>query len=164
MLEEFLNDFLFGDAAIKMVAHAHKRYEEGNKMVYFVILNGIGAGKLPTAIENEHNYKMIIDAIHDYQAKYPKKQVKEGYTYALSCTITVINGRKSLGMVLDYLNYEFVKQKNGTNAFRLDFDTLIDELKVKVEEKMDILRGDDPGFDRWIREQFEILEQKSWER
>lgn len=164
MLEEIFNDFLFRDPAKKMVAYAHKKYQLGNEMYYFVILNGIGAGRLAIAPGDEHNYKMIIDAIHDYQAKHPKKKVKEGYTEAILRTIQVIAGKELVYRIFDYFNYEFEKQKNGTSAFRLDYEILFAKLKDKIYEKYDTLKGDDPNFDRWIKTQMELLEQKSWAR
>ena len=159
---------LFGSTARKiakkMVAYAQKKYEEDNEMAYFVILYGIGAGKLALEPPYEHQWKLIVDAIHDYQAKYPKKTVKEGYQKAISCGIMVINGKPPICQTLDILDYEFEKRKNGTSAFSLDIDVLLKEMKAKIAQKEDILREEIPNFDRWIFERFDILERKSWER
>ena len=44
----FFNELIMGKAVRKMVAYAQKKYEEGDKMLYFVLLAGIGAGKVPS--------------------------------------------------------------------------------------------------------------------
>ena len=150
--------------ARKMVAYSHRKYLAGNGMFYFVILYGIGAGRLAIAPGDEHNYKLIIDEIHNYQAKYPNKTVKEGYRYAIHTGIRTIKGKISICETLDIFDYEFEKQKNGTSAFRLDFDVLLKEMKAKIAEKEDSLREEIPNFNGWISERLDILERKSWER
>ena len=164
MFEDNFKDFTFKDSARMMVAYAHRKYQWGNEMYYFVILVGVGAGRLALYPTGAHEYRQIIDAIHDYQAKYPRKKVKEGYTEGILVAIKVIGSLTALRQVLDIFYYEFEKQKNSTSAFRLDYETLFAKLQDKIDDKYDLLKGDNPNFDRWIKEQMELLKQKSWER
>ena len=67
------------DLAMKKVKYAQKRYEEAEDetektATYFVILAGMGAGKLAFCPGDPHRYDMIIDAIHKYQKRYRSKR------------------------------------------------------------------------------------------
>ena len=164
MFEKDVNNYIFGDSARMMVAYAHRKYVLGNEMGYFVILMGVGSGRLALSTKDPHEYRAIIDAIHNYQAKHPRKKVKEGYTEGLLVAIKVIGSITALCMVFDILFYEFEKQKNGTSALRLDYDMLLKKIKEAVDRKIDKFRVDDPDFDRWYRDKLQLLEEKSWER
>lgn len=157
-----LNRIIFGRTAKKMVALAQKKYEKGNAMMYFVILNGLGLGELVLFPGDEHDYKLIIDAIHEYQAKHPRKKVKEGYQEAISTSITAIDGRKGIVWVLNYLAYEYEKRRDGTSAFTLDDKALIAQLKAVVAERRDKFRAEDSNFDMWFYRCMEELEEKDW--
>ena len=157
----FFNELIMGKAVRKMVAHAQKKYEEGDKMLYFVLLAGIGAGKVPSPITGEHEYKLVIDTIHDYQASHPNKEVKEAYAYAISTMIRVIIGKNPFMMVINILCYEFEKQRNGTSAFRLDYHGIIQQLKDRVVEVHDRMLEKDKNADRYIKQNFEMLEYNS---
>ena len=160
----FLNDLFCSDPARKMVAYAQKKRDRGNPMCYFVILNGIGAGYLGDPSTGKHNYKVIIDEIHNLQVKKPKKSVKEGYEYALFTTIKVIDGIKSLYMVLDYLDYEGLKRRDGTGTFRINYRGLMDALKEKINEKRDKLIEMKPDFDSWLQKRLDVIEENLGEK
>ena len=149
-----------------LVRRAQRFNDRGNPMGYFYLLNGFGFCRL-SAFEGEaHDYRLAIDEIHNYQAKYPKKSVKEGYRQGFSFSIRLIHDMETLYNVVNYLDYEFEKQKNGTAAFRLDFEEILQELKAELKKKADILnleyQHDD--FDKKALEILEELERKSWER
>ena len=152
--------FITKKSASQMVAYAQKQYEKGKKMCYYVVLNGLGAGKLVTPPNDKHEYKLIIDAIHDYQAKFPEKNIKEGYNTALTLTINAIQNMEMLQCVLNYLSYELEKQKNNTSTFQLDYKQLLIELRNSISEKKDILRKQNKNFDKWMAHNMEELEQK----
>ena len=158
-MSNILSKLVFRRTAKRMVALAQKEYEKGNAMMYLVILNGLGRAELVLFPEDEHDYKLIIDTIHKYQARHPKKKVKEGYYEAISTSITLLGGRKGIVWVLNYLTYEYEKQKNGTSAFALDDEALIAELKAVVAERIDKFRAKDSNFDMWFNRCIEELEE-----
>ena len=158
-MSNILSKLVFRRTAKRMVALAQKEYEKGNDMMYFVILNGLGRAELVLFPEDEHDYKLIIDAIHKYQARHPKKKVKEGYQEAISTTIKVIAGRKAIVWVLNFLAYEYEKQRDGTSAFTLDYKALIAQLKAVVAERIDTFRAEDSNFDMWFSRCIEELEE-----
>ena len=158
-MSNILNKLVFRRTAKKMVALAQKEYEKGNAMMYFVILNGLGRAELVLFPGDDHDYKLIIDAIHEYQAKHPKKKVKEGYYEAISTSITLIDGRQGIVWVLNYLAYEYEKQRDGTSAFTLDYKALIAQLKAVVAERIDKFRAKDSNFDMWFHRCMEEIEE-----
>ena len=160
----FLNDLFCSDPARKMVAYAQKKRDRGNPMYYFVILNGVGAGYLGDPSTGKHNYKVIIDEIHNLQVKKPKKSVNEGYEYALFTTIKVIGSIKAVYMVLDYLDYEGLKRRNGTSAFRINYRGIIDALKEKINENHDKLISEKTNLDSWLQERLDIIEENLGEK
>ena len=153
------SDYALRSSAKKMVSYAHKKYVSGNGLAYYVILHGIGAGRL-SLFGEEHNYRIIIDEIHNYQARHPLKNVKDGYKYALDVSIRVIGGKHSLTSFLNCFSYELQKQEEGTGTFKLDYNDLLNKLKKKIDEKIDIIREQDKNCDFWIQEELENLTKR----
>ncbi len=159
-LAKTIHELTFRRSVKKRVAYSQKKYEQGNVMYYFAVLNGIHYLKVALTNGEEHDYRMVIDEIHNYQEKHPYKKVKEGYMAALSKTISAIKAKRAIALVLKYIHYDLEKRRNCTSSFRLDFEVLYEELKAKVNEKIDDFRDEDPDFDKWIKREFDLLEKK----
>ena len=152
------------NTAKAVVRLAQKYNDKDNPMGYFYVLNGFGFCRLAAFEGEPHDYKLAIDEIHNYQAKHPRKNVQEGYRKAFSYSIRLIHDKETLHNVINYLDYEFEKQKNGTAAFRLDFEGIIEELRIRLQNDPNNLKRLYSNYDRMICEVIEELKRKSWER
>ena len=141
-----------------------KYNKNGNPMGYFYFLNGFDFCHLALYDTEEHDYKLAIDEIHNYQAGHPKANVKEGYRAGLSYSIRLIHDKQTLQNVFNYLNYELEKQKNGTASLTLDYKDILKELRAELVKKADLIRNEYSNFDYIVKENLEELERKSWQR
>lgn len=160
MSNSLLNKIIFGGSVKRLVAHSQKKYEEGNVMYYFALITGVDILKVALTPGEKHDYRLVIDAIHNYQAKYPQKNVKEGYTAAISKIISAIIAKKAINFVFDIFDYEFAKLQNGTSRMRIDFDSLIKQLKDKVNTDYDKIREKGEGFDEWFIQKMDTLQHR----
>lgn len=145
--------------AYQLVSTTEKMYEEGNDMAYFALIVGIGNTRVSNTPDQKHNYQAVIDAIHLYQKDYPNKPVKKGYNEAILTYISIIKNEVAVQNILNCINYELKKEKEGTNSFTLDCKMLLHQLSIAINKKHNDLQNSYSDIDSWLQTQDRYLNE-----
>ena len=141
-------------------------YQTGNRMAYFMLLHGIGAGLVESAPGVGHNYLAVLDAIHEYQRENPNLKVKEGFYEGLDLMADKAHTQETFKFVFDYINYELKKEKDGSASFQIDCASILRKLKSSLERELPYLKSQNANFDAWLKHERDALEtnhgQKFW--
>ena len=155
--------------AYKMVDLSHELYEKGSKLSYMYILFGMGNANVPSPNNENHDYKLVIDAIHIYYENNPERGVLEAYQDNL-CTIAGACAAKTgFEHTFNFLQYEICKHKNQTNTFDLDYEKILLRLEDsllyikesinKNEDKYGEMKEElENGFEKWYYKEKEKIE------
>ena len=140
------------DYAYSLVNIANENYYEGKKMGYYVLIMGMGNWVVESRPGAGHNYQAVMDAIHLYYADHPKSKANEGFEKELLLLCQAAGNMFSVQLALNCIIYELKKEKEGSNSFKMDCQSLINTLRQTIQKRYEVIKSDYPDIDKFIEE------------
>lgn len=150
------------DYAYSLVNIINKKYLRGIMKAYPLFLLGIGSYRVESRPGNGHNYQAIIDAMHLYNTDYPDSKVDEGFEAGILDLINSVARGAGFGitqLVINCINYELKKEKEGSNSFKLDCKKLLDELNKAIQKNYDQIKEEYVHIDKWLIDNSTFIEE-----
>ena len=149
--EDYFAMFDFSNYVESSVENANNIYNDGNYMAYLPILSGLGVFKMEKRPGAGHNFRAVIDAIHNCYKKNPNGGYDKGYIEGIHALIRVSSSKvASLEQLLNILFYQLRKEKNGTAEFVIDIDEIMVLVNKLIKDNKDTYRKDYAMFDSWL--------------
>ena len=132
-------------------------YKQGNSVAFLAFLVGDGPYKVEGAPGTGHNIVAVVDAIHDYKKENPDCDIETGYQQGLTKWAKYATDPQNIIALVNCINYELKKEKDGTHAFHVNccdpLDTLHENIKQHHSEIVSLMKD----FDTWAKEQNEYM-------
>lgn len=145
--------------AYSLVEITEKMYEQGNEMAYFMLLVGVGNSKVSITPDQSHNYQAVIDAIHLYQKNHLNKPVNKGYYEGILMGLSLLHTEKAIQNIINIINYELKKEKEGTNSFELDMKNILQQFRIEIQRVYNDFKSNNENFENWINGQNKYMSE-----
>lgn len=136
----------------------------GGEVVKEILMSNILTGKMGMNVSlggEEHNIYVVMDAIYDYARKHPEVNLPD----FLDKTIThhfikrSIYNKQKIARMFSLYDYILKCQKEKTATFDLDVTKYLEITRDKfITEQYEFVKKE-PGYEDWIKERNEFLEQ-----
>lgn len=131
----------------------YNEYKQGNKVAFLLFLGGCAPFILEGAPGTGHNIVMVIDAIHNYKKKHPDCDIEKGYQQGLNKLAYYATSPENIITLVDCINYELKKEKDGTNVFCVNCNEALNTLHKNIEQYHSEIISEMKDFDEWAKEQ-----------
>ena len=152
-------------AAIKKVENFIELALNANKeLVKYILMSNILTGEMGMNVslgEEEHNIYVVMDGIYDYARKHPEVNLPDfidktikGHFISKS-----IYNKQEIARMFSLYDYILKCQKEKTATFDLDVTKYLEITRDKfITEEYEFVKKE-PGYEDWIKERNEFLEQ-----
>ena len=150
------------DYAYSIVNIVNKRYLEGSKKAYTMLLLGIGNYLVEGRPGSGHNYQAIVDAVHEYNRDHPESKAGKGLEEGMLDLIDSVGNGALFGLaqnVMLCVQYELKKEKEGSNSFELNYKLVLSELNKAVQKEYNRIKKEYEDIDNWIKDNNTFLQE-----
>ena len=155
----------------KLVEHAERivriindKYlsgEDGCNVAYLPLLSGIGPCKMEMRPGAGHNFRTVVDAIHNCYKNNPDGGYDRGFADGIEALTRVSSAKVgSLELLLNIIFYQVKKEKEGTAEFNVDIDEIMARVNKLIEDNKEVYRQDYDSFDHWYERCQKIAREK----
>lgn len=145
---------MFDNNALNQIAYAMveeqtNNYLNGDKMGYFLMLNGVMRFKLEARPGAGHNFRIILDQIYEYYKKHPDIQMGDILYEAILQNISLLFDFEKANLNLNYIAEQINNEASGKSPFKIDNMGLLNALKQRclLEETL----KNHPGTEAFIK-------------
>lgn len=146
------------EQAYGLVRIVYEHYKKGNTVAFLMLLAGGAPCKLEGAPGTGHNIIAVVDAIHEYKKNNPSTDIEKGYQEGLNKLANYATDPENIVMLVNCINYELKKEKEGTNSLEVDCRDVLDTLRKNIKQNYSTIQSDMKEFDTWAKEQNEYME------
>ena len=148
----------------RMTRRINKKYMSGEKgcnVAYLPMLSGIGPCKVEMRPGAGHNFRTVVDAIHNCYKNDPDGGYDRGFADGIEALTRVSSAKVgSLDLLLNIIFYQVKKEKEGTAEFNVDIDEIMARVNKLIEDNKEVYRQDYASFDHWYERCQKIAREK----
>ena len=148
----------------ELVRIIHKKYmtgEKGCNVAYLPMLSGIGPCKVEMRPGAGHNFRTVVDAIHNCYKNDPDGGYDRGFADGIEALTRVSSAKvASLANLFNIIFYQLDKEKEGTAEFNVDIDEIMARVNKLIEDNKEVYRQDYDSFDHWFERCQKIAREK----
>ena len=135
----------------------YEHYKKGNSVAFFLFLVGGPPVKVEGAPGTGHNIVAVIDAIHDYKKENPDCDIETGYQQGLDKLAKYATDPETIIALVNCINYELKKEKDGTHAFCVNCRDPLNTLHKNIEQYHSEIVSSMKDFDIWAKRQNDYM-------
>lgn len=136
--------------AEKMVKNACDSYFNGDKMPLKDLLLGIGEGNMTYFTGGGHNYRLIIDLMHEIYFDHKESRINEALEKCLIELICEVRSSYYIKLLANTVMYEKKIENTEKGSFQIDIEKLTGEFIENIATNHDQYIMESPKFDEWI--------------
>ena len=148
---------MLSDYAYGMVRIVYEYYQKGNTVAFLCLLSGSPPCIVEGAPGSGHNVVAVIDAIHNYKRDHLDCDIEKGYQQGLDKFAIHATDPETIITLVECINYELKKEKDGTHAFCLNCSDPLNTLHKNIEQHHSEIKSSMKDFDTWAKEQNEYM-------